>query len=260
MTKHEDFETSWCKHSTLENIRWFGVEGNSYKSWGLCIRSWSNCAMLFFVILHKFFSVLLTECQVMCHPKCSTCLPATCGLPAEYATHFSEAFCRDKMNSPGLQLKEPSSSLRLEGWMKVPRYKHESWCHIRCWNFWKSFIYYPGSCEVIIGTCPLQFLTVTEISSYNLHVCFVHNPGRKSNVVLCLFSSGIINVGSRAGTGSILSWKEQKCSFMMQKQEKVTAILGRTIFLAIFIYCLERPKDCLLWLCLIKLILCNKAT
>ncbi|XP_055650695.1 citron Rho-interacting kinase isoform X4 [Falco peregrinus] len=61
------------------------------------------------------------ECQVMCHPKCSACLPATCGLPAEYAIHFSEAFCRDKMNSPGLQLKEPSSSLRLEGWMKVPR-------------------------------------------------------------------------------------------------------------------------------------------
>lgn len=113
---------------------------------------------------------------------------------------------------------------------------------------------------MIIGTCPLQFLTVTEISSYNLHVCFVHNPGRKSNVVLCLFSSGIINVDSRAGTGSILSWKEQKCSFMMQKREKVTAFLGRTIFLAIFIYCLERPKDCLLWLFLIKLILCNKAT
>ncbi|CAH6778807.1 Cit [Phodopus roborovskii] len=61
------------------------------------------------------------ECQVMCHPKCSTCLPATCGLPAEYAMHFTEAFCRDKMNSPGLQSKEPSSSLHLEGWMKVPR-------------------------------------------------------------------------------------------------------------------------------------------
>lgn len=59
----------------------------------------------------------------MCHPKCSTCLPATCGLPAEYATHFTEAFCRDKMNSPGLQAKEPSSSLHLEGWMKVPRYR-----------------------------------------------------------------------------------------------------------------------------------------
>ncbi|KAM6423572.1 citron Rho-interacting kinase isoform 6-T6 [Liasis olivaceus] len=61
------------------------------------------------------------ECQMMCHPKCSACLPATCGLPAEYATHFSEAFCRDKLNSPGLQLKEPGSGLRLEGWMKVPR-------------------------------------------------------------------------------------------------------------------------------------------
>ncbi|XP_063171473.1 citron Rho-interacting kinase isoform X3 [Candoia aspera] len=61
------------------------------------------------------------ECQMMCHPKCSACLPATCGLPAEYAAHFSEAFFRDKLNSPGLQLKEPGSGLRLEGWMKVPR-------------------------------------------------------------------------------------------------------------------------------------------
>lgn len=71
-----------------------------------------------FQVVHCF----ALECQVMCHPKCSTCLPATCGLPAEYATHFTEAFCRDKMNSPGLQTKEPSSSLHLEGWMKVPRY------------------------------------------------------------------------------------------------------------------------------------------
>ncbi|XP_055511208.1 citron Rho-interacting kinase isoform X2 [Leucoraja erinacea] len=61
------------------------------------------------------------ECQVICHPKCSSCLPATCGLPAEYATHFTKAFCRDKMNSPGLQLKDPTSNVRLEGWMKVPR-------------------------------------------------------------------------------------------------------------------------------------------
>ncbi|KAM4709498.1 citron Rho-interacting kinase [Discoglossus pictus] len=61
------------------------------------------------------------ECQVMCHPKCSSCLPATCGLPAEYATHFTEAFCREKMNSPGMQMKESSGSVRLEGWMKIPR-------------------------------------------------------------------------------------------------------------------------------------------
>uniref|UniRef100_A0A8C5A8J8 Citron Rho-interacting kinase n=1 Tax=Gadus morhua TaxID=8049 RepID=A0A8C5A8J8_GADMO len=61
------------------------------------------------------------ECHTLCHPKCSPCLPATCGLPAEYATHFSEALCRDKANSPALQVKEASGHVRLEGWMKQPR-------------------------------------------------------------------------------------------------------------------------------------------
>ncbi|KTF81545.1 hypothetical protein cypCar_00048380, partial [Cyprinus carpio] len=61
------------------------------------------------------------ECRTLCHPKCSPCLPATCGLPAEYATHFSEALCRDKASSPALQLKEASGHVRLEGWMKQPR-------------------------------------------------------------------------------------------------------------------------------------------
>lgn len=63
----------------------------------------------------------VTECQTLCHPKCSPCLPATCGLPAEYATHFSEAVCREKANSPALQVKEASGHVRLEGWMKQPR-------------------------------------------------------------------------------------------------------------------------------------------
>ncbi|KAG8596956.1 hypothetical protein GDO81_002121 [Engystomops pustulosus] len=65
--------------------------------------------------------------------KCSVCLDtvhfgrqgakclATCGLPAEYATHFTEAFCREKMNSPGMQIKDVTGSVRLEGWMKIPR-------------------------------------------------------------------------------------------------------------------------------------------
>ncbi|XP_016411669.1 citron Rho-interacting kinase [Sinocyclocheilus rhinocerous] len=61
------------------------------------------------------------ECRTLCHPKCSPCLPATCGLPAEYATHFSEALCRDKASSPVLQVKEASGHMRLEGWMKQPR-------------------------------------------------------------------------------------------------------------------------------------------
>ncbi|KAJ7423718.1 Citron Rho-interacting kinase [Willisornis vidua] len=79
-------------------------------------------------IPHRFnvgLNMRATKCAVCLDTvhfgrQASKCL-ATCGLPAEYATHFSEAFCRDKMNSPGLQLKEPSSTLRLEGWMKVPR-------------------------------------------------------------------------------------------------------------------------------------------
>lgn len=64
---------------------------------------------------------LVVECHTLCHPKCSPCLPATCGLPAEYATHFSEALCREKANSPALQVKEASGHVRLEGWMKQPR-------------------------------------------------------------------------------------------------------------------------------------------
>ncbi|XP_023140109.2 citron rho-interacting kinase isoform X8 [Amphiprion ocellaris] len=65
--------------------------------------------------------VTFEKCHTLCHPKCSPCLPATCGLPAEYATHFSEALCREKANSPALQVKEASGHVRLEGWMKQPR-------------------------------------------------------------------------------------------------------------------------------------------
>ncbi|XP_036791628.1 citron Rho-interacting kinase isoform X4 [Oncorhynchus mykiss] len=61
------------------------------------------------------------ECHALCHPKCSPCLPATCGLPGDCALHMAEALCRDKGSSPGLQLKEASGHVRLEGWMKQPR-------------------------------------------------------------------------------------------------------------------------------------------
>ncbi|CAB1321796.1 unnamed protein product [Coregonus sp. 'balchen'] len=61
------------------------------------------------------------ECHALCHPKCSPCLPAMCGLPGDCALHMAEALCRDKGSSPGLQLKEASGHVRLEGWMKQPR-------------------------------------------------------------------------------------------------------------------------------------------
>uniref|UniRef100_UPI00398F48EE citron Rho-interacting kinase-like isoform X2 n=1 Tax=Pristiophorus japonicus TaxID=55135 RepID=UPI00398F48EE len=87
---------------------------------GLNMRA-AKCAVCLDTVHFGRQAAKCAECQVMCHPKCSSCLPATCGLPAEYATHFTKAFCRDKMNSPGLQLKDPAANVRLEGWMKVPR-------------------------------------------------------------------------------------------------------------------------------------------
>ncbi|XP_027023180.1 citron Rho-interacting kinase isoform X2 [Tachysurus fulvidraco] len=61
------------------------------------------------------------ECHALCHPKCSPYLPATCGVPTEYALHLSEALCREKSSNSGLQLKDSSGHMRLEGWMKQPR-------------------------------------------------------------------------------------------------------------------------------------------
>ncbi|XP_059360227.1 citron Rho-interacting kinase-like isoform X5 [Carassius carassius] len=59
------------------------------------------------------------ECHALCHPKCSPYLPATCGVPTEYALHLSEALCREKGSTSGL--KDASGHMRLEGWLKQPR-------------------------------------------------------------------------------------------------------------------------------------------
>ncbi|XP_076859570.1 LOW QUALITY PROTEIN: citron Rho-interacting kinase [Brachyhypopomus gauderio] len=61
------------------------------------------------------------ECHALCHPKCSPYLPATCGVPTEYALHLAEALGREKGSSSGLQLKDAGAHMRLEGWMKQPR-------------------------------------------------------------------------------------------------------------------------------------------
>ncbi|KAI1900711.1 hypothetical protein AGOR_G00052710 [Albula goreensis] len=87
---------------------------------GLNMRA-SKCAVCLDTVHFGRQAATCVECHALCHPKCSPCLPATCGLPAEYALHFSEALCRDKANSPGLQVKEASGHVRLEGWMKQPR-------------------------------------------------------------------------------------------------------------------------------------------
>ncbi|CAB1353973.1 unnamed protein product [Coregonus sp. 'balchen'] len=87
---------------------------------GLNMRA-TKCAVCLDTVHFGRQAATCLECHTLCHPKCSPCLPATCGLPAEYATHFSEALCREKANSPALQLKEAAGHVRLEGWMKQPR-------------------------------------------------------------------------------------------------------------------------------------------
>ncbi|XP_016319278.1 citron Rho-interacting kinase-like [Sinocyclocheilus anshuiensis] len=59
------------------------------------------------------------ECHALCHPKCSPYLPATCGVPTEYALHLSEALCQEKGSTSGL--KDVGGHMRLEGWLKQPR-------------------------------------------------------------------------------------------------------------------------------------------
>uniref|UniRef100_A0AAV2MT44 Citron Rho-interacting kinase n=1 Tax=Knipowitschia caucasica TaxID=637954 RepID=A0AAV2MT44_KNICA len=61
------------------------------------------------------------ECHALCHPKCSPCLPATCGMSSDCSLHLSEGLCRDKGSSPCPQLKEAGGHMHLEGWMKLPR-------------------------------------------------------------------------------------------------------------------------------------------
>nr|XP_055054217.1 citron rho-interacting kinase isoform X5 [Misgurnus anguillicaudatus] len=87
---------------------------------GLNMRA-AKCAVCLDTVHFGRQAATCLECRTLCHPKCSPCLPATCGLPAEYATHFTEALCRDKSSSPALQVKEASGHVRLEGWMKQPR-------------------------------------------------------------------------------------------------------------------------------------------
>uniref|UniRef100_A0A674E208 Citron rho-interacting serine/threonine kinase n=1 Tax=Salmo trutta TaxID=8032 RepID=A0A674E208_SALTR len=90
-------------------------------NFGLNMRA-TKCAVCLDTVHFGRQAATCLECHTLCHPKCSPCLPATCGQPAEYATHFSEVFCREKANSPPLQLKEAAGHVRLEGWMKQPRY------------------------------------------------------------------------------------------------------------------------------------------
>lgn len=75
-----------------------------------------------FLTLDPRLSPPPSECHALCHPKCSPCLPSTCGMSSDCSLHLSEGgLCRDKMAAAGQQLKEAGGHMHLEGWMKQPR-------------------------------------------------------------------------------------------------------------------------------------------
>ncbi|KAJ8395640.1 hypothetical protein AAFF_G00031210 [Aldrovandia affinis] len=85
---------------------------------GLNMRA-AKCAVCLDTVHFGRQAATCLECHALCHPKCSPCLSATCGLPTEHA--LLEGVGRDKVSSPALQVKEASGHVRLEGWMKQPR-------------------------------------------------------------------------------------------------------------------------------------------
>ncbi|XP_066500859.1 citron Rho-interacting kinase isoform X3 [Hoplias malabaricus] len=87
---------------------------------GLNMRA-AKCTVCLDIVHFGRQAATCVECHALCHPKCSPYLPATCGVPTEYALHLSEALCREKGSSSGLALKDSSGHMRLEGWMKQPR-------------------------------------------------------------------------------------------------------------------------------------------
>ncbi|XP_035246530.1 citron rho-interacting kinase-like isoform X4 [Anguilla anguilla] len=109
--------------ATPEEFSWRGKDRSHHSTphrftVGLNMRA-AKCAVCLDTVHFGRQAATCLECQALCHPKCSPCLPSTCGLPAEYS--FGEGLSRDKPSSPTQQPKEASGHVRLEGWMKQPR-------------------------------------------------------------------------------------------------------------------------------------------
>ncbi|KAJ8043686.1 Citron Rho-interacting kinase [Holothuria leucospilota] len=69
------------------------------------------------------------ECNLVCHPKCASALPHTCGLPFQFVRHFSEAL-HHQTDSPVTTFNSTTESsvlMRSQGWMKVRGSVELSW-------------------------------------------------------------------------------------------------------------------------------------
>nr|XP_006815753.1 PREDICTED: citron Rho-interacting kinase-like [Saccoglossus kowalevskii] len=67
------------------------------------------------------------ECHLVCHPKCSSLLPHTCGLPSLLMDHFSEALKHTASPAVCGNISTNDTMVQLEAWMKVPKPGKQGW-------------------------------------------------------------------------------------------------------------------------------------
>ncbi|KAL4223686.1 hypothetical protein ACF0H5_017154 [Mactra antiquata] len=77
------------------------------------------------------------ECSMVCHPKCTESVGATCGLPTEYIKHFTAIMERSSParigeKTSGVDVDE-ADGIKMEGWLKIPKSSKQTgwekrWC------------------------------------------------------------------------------------------------------------------------------------
>ncbi|XP_067132283.1 citron Rho-interacting kinase-like isoform X3 [Centruroides vittatus] len=95
------------------------------------------------------------ECEIVCHPKCASSLPNTCGIPPGYVEHFTHSLQKkDKANYlKAMKTMDSDESLssdtnKIEGWIKVPRDGKQGWeRHYACLEGTKIYIFDKGDNE-----------------------------------------------------------------------------------------------------------------
>ncbi|KAH8041804.1 hypothetical protein HPB51_018556 [Rhipicephalus microplus] len=100
----------------------------------LCMRP-TKCAACLDAIHFGRYASRCQECGAVCHPKCSTSVPSTCGVPAEYVREFSDTVATEHSSlsttappTPGPHVKFAPDvcevtfdSSQPRGWVKVLR-------------------------------------------------------------------------------------------------------------------------------------------
>lgn len=103
------------------------------------------------------FMYLVSECNIVCHPKCTPDLPASCGLPTEYAKHFTDMMSRARAAND-TKVSVANLKLKMDGWMKMPKYADHCSCLKICSVFcathflWLNFSQYSQN-ELIFHVC-----------------------------------------------------------------------------------------------------------